>query len=118
MSAGYEDLKVWQKSMDLVVDTYKLQNCLPNTELYALSDQMKRASISVPSNIAEGQQRKSTKEFSNFLSIARGSLAELETQYKICVRLGYLTKDQITDVLNLCNEIGRMISSLMKSLEE
>jgi four helix bundle protein len=116
MSAGYKKLDVWNKSMDLTVETYELIKSLPKTELYAISDQMRRAAVSVPSNIAEGQQRKSKKEFINFLSIARGSLAELETQFILCVRLNYLTENQISSVLKLCDDIGLMLTALMNSL--
>ena len=93
MSAGYQELKVWQKSMDLAEVVYDLIKLLPKSELYALSDQMRRASVSIPSNIAEGQQRRSSKEFLTFLSVARGSLAELETQLLLCVRLNFLTNE-------------------------
>jgi four helix bundle protein len=91
----YEDLIVWQKAMDLVVEVYKILKLMPNDELYALSDQMKRAAVSIPSNIAEGQERNTTKDFVKFLHIAKGSKAELETQLLICVRLNYLTQVHI-----------------------
>ncbi len=89
---SYNDLIVWQKSMDLVVEVYKLVRNLPKEELYALSNQMRRAAVSVPSNIAEGQKRNSTKEFVQFLSFAKGSAAELQTQLLICNRLDYFTE--------------------------
>ncbi|MBE6740808.1 MAG: four helix bundle protein [Ruminococcaceae bacterium] len=117
MSVGYKELVVWQKSMDMVIVVYKLTEQLPNSETYALSDQMRRAAVSVPSNIAEGQQRRSPKEFLNFLSVARGSLAELETQLLICLRLEYFKNEQSESVIALCHEIGLMLISLMKSLE-
>ena len=104
--------------MDLVGDVYNLTKLLPKTEIYVLGDQMRRAVVSVPSNIAEGQQRRSTKEFLNFLSITRGSLAELETQLLLCVRLKYLTDEQIENTMALCKEIGLMLLALMKTLEE
>ncbi len=88
---NYKELIVWQKSMSLVTEIYQLVKFLPKEETYALSDQMRRAAVSIPSNIAEGQARNSTREFVNFLSIARGSKAELETQLMICVRLKYLS---------------------------
>ena len=88
---GYKDLIVWQKSMDLVDEIYRLVKFLPKEETYALSDQMRRAAVSVPSNIAEGYERKSPKEFANFLSIARASRAELETQICICHTIIKLT---------------------------
>jgi four helix bundle protein len=117
MAASYQDLKVWHKSMDLVVEIYKLIRLLPKDEVYSLSSQMRRAAVSAPSNIAEGQQRKSEKEFINFLSIAKGSVAELETQLLICVRLDLLNEEQINAAMDYCKEIGLMLSSLMKALE-
>ncbi len=102
--------------MDLVAETYKVVKLLPKEELYALSDQMRRAVVSIPSNIAEGQQRNSTKEFVQFLSIARGSNAELETQLLICVRLGYLNPSQTEAAFNLCQELGRMLNAMITKL--
>ena len=84
---SYKDLIVWQKSMDLVIEIYKLVKKLPKEETYSLSDQMRRAVVSIPSNIAEGYTRKSTNEYLNFLSIANGSRTELETQLLICERI-------------------------------
>ena len=115
---GYRELIVWQKAMDLVEETYRLVKFLPKEELYSLSDQMRRAAVSIPSNIAEGQQRNSTKEFVKFLSIAQGSIAELETQYLICTRLKYLTVSQTQPTLDLCAELGRMINGLTSKLAE
>ena len=113
---SYRELVVWQKSMRTVEETYRLVRLLPSEERYALSDQMRRAAVSIPSNIAEGQARSSTKEFVNFLSIARGSLAELETQLMICVRLKYLQQSQIEPVMDLCSEVGRMLNGLIGRL--
>ena len=112
----YTDLIVWQKSMDLVVIVYQLVKHLPKEETYALSDQMRRAVVSIPSNIAEGQQRNSPKEFKNFLNIARGSNGELETQLQICVRLNFLNEDQIKPAMELCSEISKMLSSFIVKL--
>ncbi|MBO5720510.1 MAG: four helix bundle protein [Bacteroidales bacterium] len=84
-NSNYKNLLVWQKAMDLVVEIYKISKLLPKEEKYGISDQIRRSAVSVPSNIAEGQSRNSIKEFIQFLSIARGSLAELETQLLICV---------------------------------
>jgi four helix bundle protein len=118
MSVGYRELIVWQKAMDLAEEVYSLTKQLPKTELYSLADQMKRAAVSVPSNIAEGQQRRSPKEFLIFLSVARGSLAELETQIMLCERFGYLNGEQTDKANNLSKEIGLMLLALMKTLEE
>jgi len=112
----YDDLIVWQKAMDLVVEVYKIANLLPNEEMYALSNQMKRAAVSIPSNIAEGQERNSTKDFIKHLHIAKGSKGELETQLLICVRLQYLTQLQIEIAQCLLTEIGKMLNALIQSL--
>lgn len=111
-SSNYKELRVWQKSMDLTTKIYNLVKLLPKEETYALSDQMRRAAISIPSNIAEGQGRNSDKEYINFLSIARGSLWELETQLEICVRLGYVEQSIIADTLDLITEVSKMINGL------
>jgi len=112
----YEDLVVWQKAMDLVEEVYRLARSLPNEELYSLSNQMKRAAVSIPSNIAEGQERNTTKDFINHLFIAKGSKGELETQLLICVRLQYLAQAQIVSAQCLLCEIGKMLNALIKSL--
>ena len=114
---SYRDLYVWQKAMDLVVETYSLVKLLPREENYALSAQMRRAVVSIPSNIAEGHQRSSKKDYIRFLYIAGGSNAELETQLLICQKLNYLSQEQTETALKLCEEISRMLSSLIKKLE-
>ena len=116
MILSYQDLQVWQKSMDLVVEIYKIVKLLPKEETYALSDQMRRAAVSIPSNIAEGQQRQTTKEFKYFLSIAKGSCSELTTQLLICQRINYLTDSQAQYALSLADEIGRMLTVLSCNL--
>jgi len=112
----YEELIVWQKAMDLVVEIYNLANLLPNEEIYALSNQMKRAAVSIPSNIAEGQERNTTKDFINYLYMAKGSKGELETQLLICTRLQYLSQPQIATAQDLLGEIGKMLNALIQSL--
>ena len=116
-SSNYKELKVWQKAMDLTVEVYKLVKLLPKEETYALSDQMRRAVVSIPSNIAEGQGRNSDKEFIQFLSIARGSLWELETQIEICLRIGYIDQSLAIDTNNLIAEISKMLNALSNSLK-
>ena len=116
MVNSYRELIVWQKAMDLVVEIYRLVKLLPKDERYALSDQMRRSAVSIPSNIAEGHTRNSTKEYIQFLSIAKGSDAELQTQLSICSRLGYLTSEQISNAIDLSEEVGKMISSIQKRL--
>lgn len=118
MVASYKDLIVWQKAMDLVVLTYRIVKLLPKEENYALSDQMRRAAVSIPSNIAEGQSRNSTKEYIQFLSIAKGSNAELQTQCMICVYLSYITKEQAGPLLDLSDEIARMLNVMMAKLKD
>ena len=117
MINGYRDLIVWQKSMDLVDEIYKIIKLLPPEERFALSDQMRRAVISIPSNIAEGYERKSPKEYHQFLSIARSSRAELETQIYICIRQNYITFDDADKAFGLCNEIGRILNTLISKLK-
>ena len=114
----YQDLVVWQKAMELAQEIYRLVKLLPAEERYSLSDQMRRAAVSIPSNIAEGQQRRSTKEFIQFLSIAKGSCAELETQLYLCYKVGYLNKTQIKDVIELVREVGRMLNGLISKLQK
>ena len=109
---SYKDLIVWQKSMDLVIEIYKLVKKLPKEETYSLSDQMRRAVVSIPSNIAEGYARKTTKEYLKFLSIANGSRTELETQLIICNKIGYLNDKEIEVAMLKSTEIGKMISTI------
>ena len=113
---SYRELDVWQKSMNLVEICYKITNEFPKEELYSLTNQIRRAAVSVPSNIAEGQSRWSTKEFLRFLSIAKGSLSELETQLILAQRLNYISEEKLNEILELTDEIGKMISGLRKSL--
>ncbi|MBE8952567.1 MAG: four helix bundle protein [Quinella sp. 1Q7] len=114
---NYKDLIVWQKSMDLTVEIYRLVKFLPREETYALSDQMRRAVVSIPSNIAEGHGRNSTKEYIHFLSVARGSQTELETQLQICIRLKYFPESEATVAIDLCDELNKMLNALITSLK-
>ena len=114
----YEDLIVWRKSMDLVVEIYKIVKLLPDEELYVISYQMRKAAVSISSNIAEGQERNTTKDFIKYLYIAKGSKGELETQLLICARMQYLTQSQIKVAQNLLSEIGKMLNALIHSLSE
>jgi len=113
---GYRGLGIWQKAMDVTVDIYNLVKKLPKEELYSLSNQMRRAAVSIPSNIAEGQDRNSDKDFAKFLIIARGSKSELETQLQICVRVGYLTDIDIEKVMSNLAELGRMLTAFIATL--
>ena len=113
---SYRELKIWQRSMDLTVQTYELTRRFPSEEKYGLSSQMRRAAASVPANIAEGQARRSKKEFLQILSIARGSLAELETFVTLSERLGLIRRETSNSLLEDCAEINRMMNGLMRSL--
>lgn len=115
---SYKDFIVWQRAIDLTAEIYRLVKLLPKSETYALSDQMRRAAVSIPSNIAEGQGRNSTREFIKFLAIARGSQCELETQLQICVRLNYVTEQNAENAFNLCDEVGKMLNSLIRKLRQ
>ncbi len=117
-SKNFQDLIVWQKAMKLVKETYVLVKSLPKEEQYALSDQMRRAAVSIPSNIAEGQGRNTEKEFIQFLHVAKGSNAELMTQILICVDLGYLKQEQVQRALQLNRETGQLLTALIKSLRQ
>jgi four helix bundle protein len=113
---SYRDLEVWQKAMDLVVECYRITNKFPRSELYGLTSQLRRAAVSVPSNIAEGRERQHTKEFVQHLAIAYGSLAELETHLQIAQQLNYLDSSQVRQVLEKTSEVGRMLNGLRRSL--
>ena len=112
--ARFEDLIAWQRAMELADNVYRLQKSLPKEELYGLGDQIRRAAVSIPSNIAEGFGRDSDKDFSHFLSIARGSLYETKTQLLLAERLGYLVPPG--SIFSLFDEVGRLINGLRNSL--
>ncbi|HEX9988624.1 MAG TPA: four helix bundle protein [Chloroflexia bacterium] len=113
---SYRELKVWEKAMDVVEAVYSVTRNWPREELYGLTSQVRRAAVSIPSNIAEGQGRASTKEFLHHLSIAYGSLLEVETQLLIAERLHYLQTDTIKDLLAGTAEVGRIINGLSRKL--
>ena len=114
----YKDLIIWQKSRLLVRTVYILTRKLPEEELFGLTNQVRRAVVSIPSNIAEGFNRGSDKEFIHFLRIAKGSAAEVETQLILCVDLGYLDSDDIVEAIKLYNEILRMLGTLIVRIEQ
>jgi four helix bundle protein len=118
---SHRDLIVWQKAMDLVVEVYRLTERFPKTETYRLVSQITRAAASVPANIAEGNARNSSREYAQFLSIAKGSLMETETFLTLGVRLGYVTDSDAKRGAGLITEISKMLTSLrikMKSREQ
>ena len=110
---NYKDLIVWQKSMSLAKEIYRLANKLPKEELYGLTNQLKRAAVSIPSNIAEGNGRISSREYARFLSIARGSKSEVETQLLLCVELNYLESADTETALELSTEVGKMLNAMI-----
>ena len=114
MVKSYKDLIVWQKAMELVEVVYRMMKLFPQVERYRLCDQLSRAVVSIPSNIAEGNGRESKSEYARFLGIARGSLYETETQLEIARRLGYLP--DISNALNLISDIRRMLIALITKL--
>lgn len=114
----YRDLLVWQRAMDLVVSSYRLARRLPKDELYGLTSQIRRAATSVPANIAEGQGRRTTGQFLQFLSVANGSLLELETHVLAGERLGLLRPADLKETLRLSGEVGRMLAGLIRRLKE
>ncbi len=114
---SYKDLVVWQKSMALVTEVYRASQEFHKEELFGLTSQIRRAAVSVPSNIAEGHARTSKKEFQYFLSNARGSLAELETQLTIAHQLAYINGSAINQLLDRLGEVGRILSGLLSSLK-
>ncbi len=116
--SSYKDLLIWKKGIVLVVKVYQLTKAFPSEELYALSSQIKRASVSIPSNIAEGYGRNTDKSFSHFIDISRGSLCELETQLIIAKELGFVVDFELyNEILELIIEESKMINAFSKSLK-
>ena len=113
----YRDLEVWQKAMELVTLVYQETVGFPREETYGLRNQVRRAVVSVPSNIAEGQGRRSTREFLYHLSVARGSLAEVDTQIEIAHRLGYLSPDKTEAIAAVATSVARLTNALISALE-
>lgn len=116
MSASYRDLRVWQSAMDLVAVVHDETRGFPREELYGLTSQMRRAAVSIPSNIAEGKGRSTDRDRALFFCHARGSLLELETQILIGERLSYLTAGRAETLLKISTELGRMLNSLIQSI--
>jgi four helix bundle protein len=118
-SKSYRDLHVWQKAIGFVKDIYTLSKLFPNDERYELTNQIRRAAVSVPSNIAEGQARGAQhKEFARFLKVALGSLAEVDTQLEVALQLDYLTNAQVSRVDEQIEEIRKMLYGLINSLSK
>ncbi|MBI4644837.1 MAG: four helix bundle protein [Deltaproteobacteria bacterium] len=111
-SRSYRDLDVWNLSIDLVKEVYRLTNKFPASENFGLTNQIRRAAVSIPSNIAEGQGRNSAKEFRQFLAVGIGSVAELETQLIISQAIEYISQEELNPLLNTLDRIRKMIKSL------
>ena len=114
---SHKNLIVWQKSMTLVTRLYEVTQTFPKEELFGITSQMRRAAVSIPSNIAEGYGRIYGKETLKFLSIAQGSASELETQLQISLRLGMASASALSDLISLTEEILRMLSALIKKVD-
>lgn len=114
---SYQELVVWQKAMDLVESVYKATRGFPRDEIYSLTSQIRRAAVSIPSNIAEGQGRSTTRDFLHFLSIAQGSVKEVETQVLIAERLEYVTKQATSALVEQTQQVGRLLSGRINSLK-
>ena len=115
-SSGYRDLVVWQRSVEAAVRCYSLAASFPSEEKYALADQIRRASVSIASNIAEGHGLHTPKAFIRHLRIARGSLAEVDTQIEIASRVGYASRSRVAPLVKELDEISRMLAGLIRSL--
>ena len=118
MGSSYRDLRVWQQAMDLAMQVYRLTETFPKHELYGLTGQVRRAAISIPSNIAEGKGRRTDRDFTSFLFRARGSLLELETQILLARRLEYLAESGAISVLKSTAAVGSALAGLINSLRE
>ncbi|HEX3085617.1 MAG TPA: four helix bundle protein [Pyrinomonadaceae bacterium] len=113
---SFRDLRVWQAGIDLVRNVYQMTAQFPRSEVYGLASQMQRAAVSVPSNIAEGHTRESTKEYLQHLSIAQASLAELETQLEIAKQLSYVPENEATQLLEAITSLSRQLFALRNAL--
>jgi four helix bundle protein len=118
MDRAHKKLDVWQEGVNLAVTVYGMTDAFPKSEFYGLTSQMRRAGVSIPSNIAEGAGRSSAKEFLQFLVIARGSLSELDTQLTIAHRLGYVSGEQLKTVDSQVNSIGAKLAGLMNHVRK
>ena len=113
---SHKDLILWQKALDLAVAVHEVSSTFPRSEVFGLVSQIRRASVSVPSNIAEGSARRSTREFIAFLHIARGSMAEVETQLLLAQRFGYLDDSRLTALQLNLDEVGRIMNAVITGL--
>ena len=112
----FRDLFVWQRSMELVEMVYRVTENFPSKEMFGLTNQLLRAAVSIPSNVAEGQGRNTTTDFLRFLSISRGSLQEVQTQFELARRLGYISDTTAEELVLLSDEVAKLINGLCRSL--
>lgn len=115
---SYRDLQIWQRGLDFSIHIYNMTKDFPQEEQYGLTSQLRRATTSIPLNIAEGWGRGSDKSFANFLKISRGSLYEVETILEICFRLEYIENEKLTILTNEIEELGKMINGFIRTLEK
>ena len=113
---SFRDLRVWQSGMELVTKVYEITQHFPREEIYGLTSQLRRAAVSIPSNIAEGHARESSKEYLNHLSIVQGSLAELQTQIEIALRLDFVEDETAREILELASSLNRQIFALRNAI--
>jgi four helix bundle protein len=113
----YRDLDVWKQGMELVEECYKLTASFPRSELFGLTAQMRRAAVSIPANVAEGQCRRETKPYRHHVSIAIGSHGELEKYFELSVRLGFLSREECNRAMKRCDSVGRLLSGLHRALK-
>jgi len=116
-SRSYKDLDVWKLAVDFVKNVYDITGKFSSTEIYALTSQIRRSAVSIPSNIAEGQGRNSAKEFRQFLAVSLGSLAELETQLIISQKIGYINTEELSPLQTSVDVIRKMLKALSNSLK-
>jgi four helix bundle protein len=114
---SYRDLKVWQEAMSVAERTYRLTSRFPKDEVYGMTSQIRRAAVSIAANIAEGHGRENSGSFIQFLRISQGSLKELETHLLLAARVGLATMEEIEAVLRQCDELGRMLRGLIRSIQ-
>jgi four helix bundle protein len=114
---SHSDLVAWQKAMDLAVEVHRVSDTMPRHERFGLVSQLRRAAVSVPSNIAEGSARRTTRDFIAFLHVARGSIAAMETQMLLAQRVGYLSEQQVDSIMSRLAEVGRLLNGLIAALQ-
>jgi len=116
VSSSFRELEVWRRSMAIAESVYRLSGAFPKTEMYGLTGQLRRAAVSVPSNIAEGHARASTREYLQYVSVAEGPLAELETQLELAVRLDYISEQELGPIREQCVCLGKQLYQLRQAL--